>query len=58
VSPYAARDYSQALRRFDRQKLTAGISLLRQADLQLKGVNSGSATPGQIFRELVYRIMH
>lgn len=58
VSPYAARDYSQALRRFDRQKLTEGISLLRQADLQLKGVNSGSATPGQIFRELVYRIMH
>jgi DNA polymerase-3 subunit delta len=58
VSPYAARDYSQALRRYDRQKLTMGISLLRQADLQLKGVNSGSATPGQIFRELVYRIMH
>lgn len=58
VSPYAVRDYSLALRRFPPQKVIATIALLSQADLQLKGVNSGSTTDGQLFRELVYRIMH
>lgn len=58
LSPYAVRDYSLALRRFPPQKVIANIALLSEADLQLKGVNSGATTDGQLFRELVYRIMH
>ncbi|MFZ6012263.1 MAG: DNA polymerase III subunit delta [Bacteroidota bacterium] len=58
ISPYAAKDYSLALRQFPAEKIVQTISHIKDADLKLKGVNSGSDTEGQIFRELVYRIMH
>lgn len=58
VSPYAVRDYSAALRQFSVGKILHNISALKDADLKLKGVNSGSQTNGQLFRELVYRLMH
>jgi DNA polymerase-3 subunit delta len=58
ISPYSAKDYSLALRLFPQEKIMENISNIKEADLKLKGVNSGSDTEGQIFRELVYRIMH
>jgi DNA polymerase-3 subunit delta len=58
VSPYAVRDYSLALRNFPLPKIIENLSSLKEADLKLKGVNSGSATEGQIFRELVWRLIH
>ena len=58
ISPYAARDYTLALRQYPTDRIIHTISCLKEADLKLKGVNSGSDTEGQIFRELVYRIMH
>lgn len=58
ISPYSARDYSLALRLFPPDKIIDNISFIKEADLKLKGVNSGSDSEGQIFRELVYRIMH
>ncbi len=58
ISPYAARDYSFALRQYPTQKIISNIGCIKEADLKLKGVNSGADTEGQIFRELVYRLMH
>lgn len=58
VSPYAIRDYSLALRQYPPVKILDNISLLKETDLKLKGVNSGSADEGQILRELVYRLMN
>jgi DNA polymerase-3 subunit delta len=58
ISPYAAKDYSYALRQYQTDKIIQTISHLKEADLKLKGVNSGSDTEGQIFRELVYRIIY
>lgn len=58
VSPYAVRDYSLALRQYPLPKIMDNISSLKEADLKLKGVNAGSAGDGQIFRELVWRIMN
>ncbi|MEJ1239941.1 DNA polymerase III subunit delta [Chryseolinea sp. T2] len=58
VSPYAARDYSSALRVYQTPKLIDIISSLKDADLKLKGVNTGSADEGQIVRELVWRMMN
>lgn len=58
VSPYAARDYTLALRQFQQQKVIENISSLKDADLKLKGVNNGSADEGQIFRELIWRLMN
>ncbi|MGC3946947.1 MAG: DNA polymerase III subunit delta [Chryseolinea sp.] len=58
VSPYAARDYSSALRVYQAPKIVDIISSLKDADLKLKGVNTGSADEGQIVRELVWRMMN
>lgn len=58
ISPYAAKDYILALRQYPVDKIINTISSLKDADLKLKGVNSGSDTEGQVFRELIYRILH
>jgi DNA polymerase-3 subunit delta len=58
VSPYAVRDYTLALRNYQQPKIIDNIAALKDADLKLKGVNTGSADDGQIFRELIWRIMH
>ncbi len=57
ISPYAARDYSTASRRYPATKIIENISLLKEADLKLKGVNSGNSEEGEILKELVYRLM-
>lgn len=57
ISPYAAKDYVQALRVFPQDKIMQNISFLKDADLKLKGVDSGSADEGQILRELVYKLI-
>ncbi|RAV97994.1 DNA polymerase III subunit delta [Pseudochryseolinea flava] len=58
VSPYAVRDYTSALRIYPMPKIMDNISSLREADLKLKGVNTGAANEGQILRELVWRLMN
>jgi DNA polymerase III subunit delta len=58
VSPYALRDYTLALRQFPLPKIIDNLTSIKEADLKLKGVNNGSADEGQIFRELVWRIMN
>jgi len=57
ISPYAARDYSTASRRYPLAKIIENITLLKEADLKLKGVNSGSSEEGDILKELVFRLM-
>lgn len=57
ISPYAAKDYLAALLRYPQAKALENISLLRHADLKLKGVNTGSEGEGQILKELVFRLM-
>jgi len=58
ISPYAIRDYSQALRTYSAEKIVGNISLLKEADLKLKGVNAGSVEDSQVLRELLFRLMH
>jgi DNA polymerase-3 subunit delta len=58
ISPYAAKDYLSALRQYTPDKIISTISSLKDADLKLKGVNSGSDTEGQILRELIFRIVY
>jgi DNA polymerase-3 subunit delta len=57
ISPYAAKDYVAALQRYSQPKALEIVSLLRAADLKLKGVNVGSEDEGQILKEVVFRIM-
>jgi DNA polymerase-3 subunit delta len=57
ISPFAARDYTNALRNYSLAKIVENISLLKETDLRLKGVNSGSENESQILRELVTRLV-
>jgi DNA polymerase III subunit delta len=57
ISPYAAREYVQAIRLFNQDKIMQNISFLSEADLKLKGVNTGSANEGQVLRELIYKLI-
>lgn len=58
INPYAAKDYVAALRQYSTERIILAISSLKEADLKLKGVNSGSDTEGQILRELIYRLVY
>lgn len=57
ISPFAAKDYSTALNNYSIDKVLEGITLLKQADLKLKGVDSGSSDEGQILKEVIFRLM-
>lgn len=57
ISPFAVKDYSVALQYYPLNKVIDTITLLKQADLKLKGVDSGSEGEGQILKELVFRLM-
>jgi DNA polymerase-3 subunit delta len=58
VNPYFVKDYLQALRQYSLPKTIQCIEYLRQADLQSKGVDSGSMNEGDILQELVFKILH
>ena len=58
ISPFAARDYTNALQRYSTEKIIENVSLLREADLKLKGVNSGTVSESQILKELIFRLMY
>jgi DNA polymerase-3 subunit delta len=57
INRYFAGDYSVALRYYSGKQIVTTLSLLKQTDLKLKGVDSGDASEGQILRELVLRMM-
>ncbi len=57
INPFAAKDYSVALRHYGTLKLLENIHLLKTADLKLKGVDTGSVDEGQILRELVFQLI-
>jgi DNA polymerase-3 subunit delta len=38
-------------------RVIESISLLKQADLKLKGVDSGNTSEGQILKEVIFRLM-
>ena len=57
ISPYAAKDYLQAMRNYTKEKIISNLHLLKEVDLALKGVNS-TDNDGESFRELVYRLIN
>ncbi|TGE04674.1 DNA polymerase III subunit delta [Hymenobacter fodinae] len=58
VSTYARRDYQSGLKVFDFPRTRDIVHLIRRADAQSKGIDSGSMTDGEILRELVWLILH
>jgi DNA polymerase III subunit delta len=58
VNPYFIGDYEMAARAYPEHKVLNVISTIREYDLKSKGINNGSATEGDLLKELVWKILH
>ena len=58
VSPYFVKDYAAAAKRYSAGKTFAIIGYFREIDARLKGVNNPSAKDADLWKELIYKIMH
>lgn len=55
---FFAKDYMTGLRNYNAMKVTEVISYLRTYDAKSKGIDNSSSTPGQLLKELMYKILH
>ncbi len=58
INPYFVKDYEKAAKKYNPKKTVAIISYLRDYDLKSKGYNNQSATPVELLKELVFKILH
>ncbi|OGX86990.1 DNA polymerase III subunit delta [Hymenobacter glacialis] len=58
MNSFAQKDYQQAMRAYPAERVANIIHLIRRADAQSKGIESGSMDDGEILRELVWLILH
>lgn len=58
VNPFFVRDYQVAAKSYNNQKLVAIIAYLREYDLKAKGVDNISTPDGELFKELMFKILH
>lgn len=58
INPYFVKDYIEAAKRYPAGKTFLIIGYLRETDGRLKGINNPSAKDADLWKELIYRIMH
>jgi DNA polymerase III subunit delta len=58
VNPFFIKDYELAAKNYPASKVVQVISILREYDLKSKGFGNASSSPGDLLKELIYKIMH
>jgi len=58
INPYFVRDYELSASKYSVAKTVQAIALLRTYDMKSKGYGDLSSEPGDILKELVFKIMH
>jgi DNA polymerase III subunit delta len=58
INPYFVKDYEISASKYSVSKTVQAISLLRTYDMKSKGYGNLSATPGDLLKELVFKILH
>jgi DNA polymerase-3 subunit delta len=58
IHPYFVTEYERAGRVYNIRKTVSVISLLRQYDMKSKGYGNTTTTPGDLLKELIYKILH
>lgn len=58
INPYFVKDYATAAKRFPAGKTFLIVGYLRETDARLKGINNPSAKDADLWKELIYRILH
>ena len=57
INPYFVNEYELASRNYSPKKTVEIISLLREFDLKSKGFENVTTAPGDLLKEMVYKIM-
>lgn len=58
VNPYFVKDYESSATKYNVSKTISIISLLRTYDMKSKGFGDPGTEPGDLLKELVFRILH
>ncbi len=58
INPYFVKDYQTAARRYPAGKAFLIMGYLRETDARLKGINNSSAKDADLWKELIFKIMH
>ncbi|MDP3443911.1 MAG: DNA polymerase III subunit delta [Ignavibacteria bacterium] len=58
VGPFFVGDYQEAARNFNISQIVEAIAVLREYDLKSKGYGSNAIGDGELYKELIYKILH
>lgn len=58
INPFFVKDYETSAMKYSASKTIQIISLLRTYDMKTKGFGDVSTDPGELLKELVYKILH
>lgn len=58
VRPFFVKDYIEAARKYNANQVIRIISVLREYDLKSKGYRGTVIAPGDLLKELIYKILH
>ncbi|MBQ7531212.1 MAG: DNA polymerase III subunit delta [Paludibacteraceae bacterium] len=58
INPFIVKNYARAAKRFSAGKTFRIISYFRDTDARSKGIGTGSATELDLWKELIYKILH
>jgi len=58
INPFFVRDYEVSASKYNLSKTVQVISLIRTFDMKSKGYGDLSSEPGDLLKELVYKILH
>jgi DNA polymerase-3 subunit delta len=58
VSPFFVKNYVSAAKNYNIRKVVEIVSILREFDMKSKGWGNVSASPADLQKEMIYRILH
>jgi DNA polymerase III subunit delta len=58
INPFFVRDYELSASKYDARKTVEIIGLLRSYDMKSKGYGDLTSTPGDLLKELLFKILH
>jgi len=58
INPFFVKDYAAAAKRYNAMKTFRIIGYFREIDARLKGINNPSAKDEDLWKELIYKILH
>ena len=58
VNPFFVSDYENAAKAYPKEHCIRNISTIREYDNRSKGIRNAGTEPGELLRELVFKIVH